>query len=159
MTCDVHLVASGPAWIGYGVRSFSSIIHEMIDSARNELAMTVYVISDPGTVKDIKRALERGVLVEIFIYLPDTSSAGNATKRLLQLERRYSNLTLTEIRDEILHSKVVVSDSESVLIGSANPTFRGLFRNYELGLLIRDVGIAQKILLLLRRLRKKESGR
>ncbi len=54
--------------------------------------------------------------------------------------------------DEVVHAKVIVVDERKVLIGSANPTFSGFFTNYELGLVIESVEIAQKITLLLRRL-------
>jgi len=48
------------------------------------------------------------------------------------------------IENDILHAKVLVADGYEVLVGSANPTFGGMVKNYEIGLLVDDVAIAQK---------------
>ncbi|NOR47441.1 MAG: endonuclease, partial [Methanosarcinaceae archaeon] len=68
MLVDIIPVASGEKWIGYGVRSFQSIIHELISKASNELVMTVYVITSMDIIDDLRNALERGVGVEIYLY-------------------------------------------------------------------------------------------
>jgi cardiolipin synthase len=155
MVNKVLAVATGEEWIGYGVRSFSSMIEEIMDHAEKELVMTVYVISDMNVVENIKNALERGISVEIFIYLPDPSHKTGAIDEISRLKDKYSYLTIHMIRDKILHAKVLVADSRKVLAGSANPTFGGMVKNYEMGFLVEDGRIAQKVLTMLRRLTAK----
>ena len=155
MVNKVLAVATGEKWVGYGVRSFSSMIEEIMNCAEKELVMTAYVISDMNIVKNIKNALEKGISVEIFIYLPDPAHRTGATDEILRLKDEYSYLTIHMISDKILHAKVLVADGRKVLAGSANPTFGGMVKNYELGLLVEDGRIAQKILTMLRRLTAK----
>lgn len=152
MVNKVLAVATGEEWVGYGVRSFSSMIAGIMNCAERELVMTAYVISDRDIVKNIKKALERGISVEIFIYFPDPAHRTGATDEIFGLKDEYSYLTVRMIRDKILHAKVLVADGRKVLAGSANPTFGGMVKNYELGLLVDDGKTAQKILTLLRRL-------
>jgi len=155
MVNKVLAVATGEKWVGYGVRSFSSMIEEIMNCAEKELVMTAYVISDMNIVKNIKNALENGIAVEIFIYLPDPAHRTGTTDKIFGLKDEYNYLTIHMIRDKILHAKVLVADSRKVLAGSANLTFGGMVKNYELGFLVEDGKIAQKILTMLRRLTAK----
>lgn len=149
---DIQLVATGEKWVDYGVRSFSSVTKELMDSAKSELIMTVYVITDTNTVSNIRNALERGISVEILMYSPDSLERNDALDEIFQLEREYSYLTIHQIADEVLHAKILISDNRKILAGSANLTFGGMVRNYEMGVLFEDSSIAQKIITLLRRL-------
>jgi len=152
MSVNVEIVASGYRWVGYGIRSFLSEIKEMLTTARNEVLMTVYIINDMEVVKLIKKSIDRGVFVEIFIYIPDYSGITDVALKILEMKDRYPNLKVTEMSDEVLHAKVIVVDGKKVLVGSANPTRAGFITNYELGLVLESVEIAQKITILLRRI-------
>ena len=121
--------------------------------AEKEIVMTAYVISDMKVVDSVKNALERGISVEIFIYLPDSSQRTSAVNEIFKLSKEYRYLRIHTISDEVLHAKVLIVDGDRVLVGSANPTFGGMVKNYELGFLVKDGRIAQKVLTLLRRLK------
>lgn len=149
---DIHILASGEKWVGYGVRSFSSTIREVVDDSRNNLLMTIYTISDMKIVESIERALERGVSIEIFIYFPDQSFNNRAINEIVKMEDCYNYLKIYRIRNEVLHAKLLVADGQKIIAGSANPTFSGMVKNYELGFLIEDDQTAHKILTILRRL-------
>jgi len=150
---ELVIVTTGEKWVGYGFRSFSSAIEEMMSGAEREIVMTVYAISDTRVVEDVRKALERGVSVEIFVYLPDPSQRSGAIDEIFKLSREYRYLRIHTISDEVLHAKVLIVDGDRVLAGSANPTFGGMVKNYELGFLVKDGRIAQKVLTLLRRLK------
>jgi len=152
MVNKVLTVATGEKWVGYGVRSFSWLIKEIMNCAEKELVMTVYVISDMNIVKNIENALEKRIPVEIFVYLPDPAHRTGAAAEIFRLKDEYTYLTTHMIRNKILHAKVLVADGRNILVGSANPTSGGMVKNYELGLLVEDGTIAQKILTMLRRL-------
>ncbi len=149
---NIHIVATGEAWVGSGIRSFASMIKEVIEECRNSLSLTIYTISDEEIVRSIKNALERGVSVEIFVYYPNDSTANESTKNIFALEKDYNNLLLHRISDKLLHAKVIVADGKRFITGSANATFSGMVTNYELGLLIEDRKVAYRILDLLRRI-------
>ncbi|MHC1567229.1 MAG: phospholipase D family protein [Candidatus Syntropharchaeia archaeon] len=150
---EITIVSTGEKWVGYGFRSFSSVIEEMMSVAEKEIVMTAYVISDMKVVDSVKNALERGISVEIFIYLPDSSQRTSAVNEIFKLSKEYRYLRIHTISDEVLHAKVLIVDGDRVLVGSANPTFGGMVKNYELGFLVKDGRIAQKVLTLLRRLK------
>jgi len=150
---EITIVSTGEKWVGYGFRSFSSVIEEMMSVAEKEIVMTAYVISDMKVVDSVKNALERGISVEIFIYLPDSSQRTSAVNEIFKLSKEYRYLRIHTISDEVLHAKVLIVDGDRVLVGSANPTFGGMVKNYELGFLVKDGRIAQKVLTLLSRLK------
>ncbi len=149
---EIIIVATGDKWVGYGIRSFSSLTDEMMNSAEKEIVMTMYVFSDMKVVENLLKALERGISVEIFIYHPDSLNRYRAIQEIFTMAKNYKTLRIHIVNEEVLHAKVLIIDSDTVLSGSANPTFGGMVKNYELGFLIKDGIIAQKVLTLLRRL-------
>ena len=150
----IQLVASGEKWIGYGISSFSSAIENLMDSSTDELVMTVYVITDKMIIDKLTRALDRGVSVNIFINdSPDQKT--KMMERVIRLSQEYSHLGVHLIKDKMLHAKVLVADMQRVLMGSANPTFKGMVTNYEMGVLIEDGQIAGEIVTLLWKLKTK----
>ncbi|MBU0756659.1 MAG: phospholipase D family protein, partial [Nanoarchaeota archaeon] len=72
----------------------------------------------------------------------------------IKMESMYDYLKIYRIKNEVLHAKVLVADGETTLVGSANPTFGGMVRNYELGFLVEDQKISHKILTILGRLKE-----
>lgn|GEM_PF-656452 len=147
----IQLVATGHKWIGYGVGSFFSVTQNLLDSAVNELALTVYIITDEEIVESVRNALDRGVSAHIFI----NDRPGQKTKetpKVISLGEEYSQLRIHLIKENVLHAKVLVADAQKVLLGSANPTFQGMVTNYEMGVLIESGKIAQKVLSLLHKL-------
>lgn len=151
---EFSIVTTGEKWVGYGFRSFHSVINEMIRSAEREVVMTVYVMSDKSVIESLKKAIERGISVEIFVYSSQIAPKSEVFQDLIKMRGDYGNLMIYFIEDKILHAKVLIVDGRKVLIGSANPTVGGLLKNYELGLLVDDGKTAQDILILLRRLLK-----
>lgn len=152
---EVIPVATGEKWIGCGVRSFQSIIHELISEASNELVMTVYVLTNMNIVNDLRKALERGIGVEIYLYSGEIYEENDALKAILEFESEYNYLKIHRIKEDVLHAKVLVVDGAKVLSGSANFTINGMINNYELGFLVNDSEIAMKILTLVKRLTPK----
>lgn len=149
---DIVPVASGEMWIGYGVRSFHSTIHELISESKEHLVMTVYILSNKDIVNDLEDALQRGIGVDIYIYEHNLNIKGEAIRRMRELEDKYSYLNIRMVENEMLHAKVLVADGSRVIAGSANLTQSGMIVNYELGFLVNNPTIATNILNLIRRL-------
>ena len=149
---EIIPLATGEKWIGYGVRSFRSVIDDLISNATNELYLTAYVLTDMSIVNKLRKALERGVKVEIYLYGDESSIRYEAVNYILNLQREFNYLKIHRIETEILHAKVLVADGKKVLSGSANFTFRGMTNNYELGFLVEDPYIALQILKLIKKL-------
>ncbi|HEY9245836.1 MAG TPA: phospholipase D family protein [Candidatus Methanoperedens sp.] len=152
MMADIIPVATGERWIGYGVRSFQSVIHDLISMASEELVMTVYILTNMDIVNDIKNALERGVGVEIYLYSEEAQEENEAVRSIMQLKNEYRYLRIYWIENKMLHAKVLVADGSKVVSGSANFTTGGMVKNYELGFLVNNPTIALQILTLIKRL-------
>jgi cardiolipin synthase len=155
LNVDITPVASGDAWIGYGVRSFRSVINELIANAKSELVMTVYVLTNREIVEDIKGALGRGVAVSIYLYqddkrIPET----DAVNCIFQLKKEFPYLTISPVNNKVLHAKIIVADGKKVLVGSANLTVSAMVSNYELGFLVDDARVAGKVIELIQKMRE-----
>lgn len=152
MEAHVIPVATGDAWIGYGVRSFQSVITELIDHAEKELILTVYVLTNVDVVNTLSTALERGVTVTIYLYDDGEGiTKKDAVIKISALCEEYPYLVINKVRKRVLHAKVIVADGRKVLAGSANLTYPALINNYELGFLIEDATVAGKIIELIRK--------
>lgn len=147
----MQIIASGDKWIGYGIRTFPAVVKELIDKSEKSIIITIYMISDKIIIDNIKNALKRNVLVELFIYYPTPEINFNATNELSELTGRYTNLRIHKVEKKMLHAKVLVVDYKYLMIGSANLTFGGMIKNYELGVLIEDKEIASEVASLIKK--------
>ncbi|MBP1910330.1 phospholipase D-like domain-containing protein [Methanolobus bombayensis] len=155
MKAEIVPVATGEKWVGSGVRSFKSVIRELISTASNELVMTVYVLTSSDIVNDLQKALERGISVEIYLYAEGIEKENDKVQTIIRLQDEYEYLHIYKIQNDMLHAKVLVADGVKVISGSANFTLSGMTKNYELGFLVSDPDIAMKILTLIKRLKSK----
>lgn len=151
MNQDIQIVATGKKWIGDGVRTTSSVINEMIDSTEDSLLLTVFIISNESILKQIIKALDKGISIDILIN-KDNELQNFILDELIDLEKNYNHLNIYQIFDAFLHAKVMISDYKKVLIGSANLTNAALITNYELGLMVENPEIAYKLEGIIRRL-------
>jgi len=152
MEANVIPVATGDAWIGYGVRSFQSVISEMIENAEKELILTVYVMTNIDIVNTLSNALDRGVSVTIYLYDDgDGITKKDAVRKISALCEEYPYLTIKTVRKRVLHAKVIVADGRKVLAGSANLTYPALTNNYELGFLVENATVAGKVIELIKK--------
>ena len=153
MFVNITPVATGDVWIGYGVRSFRSVITELITNANTELIMTAYLLTNLEIVNEIKGALSRGVAVAIYLYddgkkIIDT----DAVSYIFKLQQEFPYLNICIIKNKVLHAKILVADGKKVLAGSANLTQPAMVSNYELGFLIEDAGVAGQVIDLIQKM-------
>ena len=148
---EYDLVVSGPKWARGNILSTEKSIKDLIDKSVNTLMMTIYIITDDTLIEHIIKALKRQVSITIYMYQHDKIKKKDL-KRLMELNQDYDNLELYITKKEYIHSKVLVSDTKNLIIGSANLTDAGYNRNYELGIKLNDSAIAYEIERILRRL-------
>lgn len=151
MDSKVQIVATGDKWIGYGVKTTASAIQELIDNSKKSLLLTIYIISEGNILNKLKRALNRGVKVEVFIQ-DDKEFYQSIMDNLLELQKKYDHIKIFSCSEELMHAKVLISDKKEVIIGSANLTRSGLSNNYELGILLEDRRIAYELETIIKRL-------
>lgn len=152
MEANVVPVASGDAWIGSGVRSFQSVISELIADAKKELLLTVYVLTNTKIVDEISGALDRGVGVTVYLYDDGNDMTKTKAVRMISaLCEEYPYLSVRRVKNRVLHAKIIVADGRKVLAGSANLTNTAMVSNYELGFLVDNPTIAGNIIELIRK--------
>jgi len=150
---NITPVATGDAWIGYGVRSSGSVVSELIVNANIELVMTAYLLTNHEIVKEIKEALDRGVSVVIYLYDDGKKiTETEAVCSIFKLKQEFPYLKINIVKDRVLHAKILVADGKKVLVGSANLTHSAMTSNYELGFLIEDAGVSGQVLELIQKM-------
>jgi len=142
---ETTIVATGRNWVGNGARSFIKVVHELITESTKHLAMTIYLITSSDIVDDIESALGKGVNVDVFVCYSKIVDSQKEINELKRMREEYPNLNIFEVKDGVLHAKVLISDKRRALVGSANLTPNAMKNNYELGLLVEDGGMAHNI--------------
>ena len=104
----------------------------LIDGAHKSIDLDLYVLTDAAIVNALEHAHARGVEIRLLLDpsqrpsdqpAADLSSAGIAVR-------------LYRSSGELLHAKVMVTDSQNVLFGSANWSLGGFERNHEIDVAI-----------------------
>ena len=143
----IQLVATGRGLIGRGIRSFHSVMEEILLDAEEEIVIAAYTIS--GNLKDLLVLLEdaaaKGVRISIILNKIE-SQPQNVVKLLEKLSTEYPHMRIYDFQHEIedLHMKVIIADRRRAIIGSANLTWKGMVENLELGVFIEG-GLAENV--------------
>ena len=135
------LHASGEGWVGAGVRSIETGIHELFTEARRRLVASAYAISSGAfdlPVNWIAEAAGRGVTV-ILVLNRYGDQPRPVMRPIEAVSQQFGNVELwdytgPEFHD--LHAKAIIADDQKALIGSSNLSANGLLRNHELALMV-----------------------
>lgn len=138
------MVVGGYHWIGEGIRSVGPVIIEIINLAEDDLFLTAYILSSHEIIEHIHHALARGVRVRVIMASPEKQNI-EIMDKIRALEKRYPHMKIVGITDLTMHAKVMIADRKTALVSSANLTFSGMTKNYEMGLLVHDCEISQQI--------------
>jgi phosphatidylserine/phosphatidylglycerophosphate/cardiolipin synthase-like enzyme len=119
---------------------------ELVDGARTELDLELFVLTDAAVVHALQHAHARGVRIRLLLD-PDQrpSDASAAMLRAAGVEVR-----LYRGSGEKLHAKAAVADGHRVLFGSANWTEGGFQRNHELDVELDSAAVASTMLAAMR---------
>jgi cardiolipin synthase len=138
-------------------RRIDQVLYDLIDSAEQEILLVTFAAHKISRLTDgLVRALSRGVHVRLILEFEETSEgqlsmdALNAFPAVIcqsaqiyywPLDKRERNASG---RPGKLHAKVAVVDDQAVF-SSANLTDDAFTRNLELGTLVSDVEILQRV--------------
>lgn len=159
------LVWSGPEVPGLHARDTRRVFEELLGSAERTVWASTYAFFDgPRAFKVLAQRMDEKSDVRVTLLLNiqrkfgDTTAADHLVRRFADRfwtkdwpgTRRpmvyYDPRSLADEGAEgVLHAKAVVVDEEVAFVTSANLTEAALDRNIELGLLVRDRGLAASI--------------
>ncbi|WP_084039577.1 DISARM system phospholipase D-like protein DrmC [Demequina sp. NBRC 110053] len=142
---DIRAVWSGPTFDGDGDHTTSALAH-LIDSASEDVfASTFSATRDSAFVDALWRAVARGVPTTLLV---DSSVNGGQTAAMLRDKlsgAQFWTYVPSGGQYGVQHSKVVVVDSRSAFVTSANLSKAGAERNLETGVLIHDATFASQM--------------
>ena len=123
-------------------RRFSRSVRELIDSARYDITIeTPYPALHRLTIKALSRATERGVGVTI---LTNSLSTTDQTSVYATYQNHKRGLLKKGIRlleiggDQVMHSKTMIIDDHTSMVGSYNFDYRSDRFNIENAIVVRD---------------------
>lgn len=136
------ILATKTHMIGGGVRGTGPAIRELIEEAKDEIHILAYSMTEEAVpiIRLLESGLDRGLRVVLVINRLDRQN-GRVTAMLHSMNRRYGRFKLGDFDDPDgwdLHAKVLVQDRRAAVIGSANISWRGMEKNIEIGILVRD---------------------
>jgi len=136
----VDVVWTGPHSGVTTGRLTAAAVAELIGLARNEILLVSFATQSDAAISDaLRQAAARGV--EITLLLERAADNPN----YIGPARPFPRLPATRLtwpsanrpRGAALHAKLIVIDSETALVGSANLTSNAMERNLECGVLLR----------------------
>ncbi|MEW6277563.1 MAG: phospholipase D-like domain-containing protein [Candidatus Eremiobacterota bacterium] len=136
----VALAVTGLAWMKGRAASIDRVLSEMLLRCRQELLIVSYSFTEGAEefLTMLEDRLRDGIRVKVVINRLSRQPPVVISRltALLAAYPRQVELFDFSHPDTELHAKVVVSDRREALVGSANLSYRGLVRNYELAVRI-----------------------
>jgi len=137
---EVKIVVTGTDWMGGGIGSVESTLAELFKTATNEIYISAYSIGNSSDLlfEWVEKALLRGIRIKIVINRLNEQPS-EVVSKLVNLANEFSYMSIFEFPSSEgvdLHAKIIVADHNRALVGSSNLSKRGIFTNYEMGILI-----------------------
>ncbi|MEM9345318.1 MAG: cardiolipin synthase [Planctomycetota bacterium] len=145
MTGDVmgQLMPSGPGFAREAIRE--SLLTAIYGAEHTLVLTTPYFVPDEPLLEGLVTAAKRGV--EVTLIVPERIDSIMAR---LASRSQYSDLLDAGIRvmlftGGLLHTKTLVADQSTALIGTVNLDMRSLWLNFEVTLALFDAGFAREL--------------
>lgn len=117
-------------------------IIDYVRSAEESIDIEVYVFTSRDIVDELERARIRGVKVRIIL---ERDVVGNDNDEIFaELRSKGFDVRFASGSFQLTHSKFIIIDGKSVLVGSHNLSNSALFKNREASVIIRDAGTASE---------------
>lgn len=143
---SVELVWTGPTTPAISLRRTEAVLVQVVREAREKVVLVSFVAYEvPSVVEALRAAVARGVHVEIVLEAPAAMGGRvdvDSPAKMRAAVPQASLLVWGEPTDEgdlrgAVHAKCAVADGAVAFVTSANLTSAAMWRNMELGVLIR----------------------
>jgi phosphatidylserine/phosphatidylglycerophosphate/cardiolipin synthase-like enzyme len=136
---DSQILVTGRHFTGHGLRAVEPVVQELIISAKEEIHILAYLITETAIplFRLLKDPMARGVKVTIVIN--NYEGCSGTVKEELQSLRQSGHIKVIDFSDSegsLLHAKVLVMDRTKAVFGSANFSWGGMVANHEIGVLL-----------------------
>ncbi|MEM6504778.1 MAG: cardiolipin synthase [Planctomycetota bacterium] len=138
-----QLMPSGPGFAREAIRE--SLLTAIYGAERTLVLTTPYFVPDEPLLEGLVAAAKRGV--EVTLIVPERIDSVMAR---LASRSQYADLLDAGIRvmlfsGGLLHTKTLVADQNTALIGTVNLDMRSLWLNFEVTLALFDAGFAREL--------------
>lgn len=140
------LVVNSTPTVGGATRA-RVLFQLLLASARRNISITTpYFLPDKSLMKELCRAVDRGVKVQILVpgrksdHMLTRSTSRSAYGRLLAV-----GAEIYEYQPSMIHAKVMCVDSLWAIVGSTNFDNRSFGLNDEVNLAVRDAEVAMRL--------------
>lgn len=153
-----ELVITGPTSPSVPVRLTSSVVTEVIRGARTSLLVVSFAAYGVAEViSELTAAVGRGVHIDLVLESSADDGgalrgAGGASATFARLRNRATFWHWPAARRPqagnsraALHAKIIAADGRTALISSANLTDRALSSNLEVGVVLHDPDVVQRL--------------
>ncbi len=138
----IQVIDSGP---DTSFQSLHRAIFGGVTTAQKQISlMTPYFIPDSSMLAALEVAALRGVDLKLVFPEKNDQWLVKWASRSYYDELLEAGAKIFEFQPKILHAKLMTIDDELTLIGSGNMDIRSFRLNFEITLLIQDVGINQQ---------------
>lgn len=138
----VEMSWTGPVQFSGVDRGHAPVLADMIGNATKAVTVVGYSITGgaDGVIRLLERAAKKGVVVTLVVHDDGGRANIDALRRAWAGSDRPRLFTRDASKEGPyykIHAKLVVVDSSDMLVTSANLTWHGMNRNFEIGLRIR----------------------
>lgn len=138
-----QLLPSGP---GFAREAIRETLLTAIYGAEKELVLTTpYFVPDEPLLEALVTAARRGVDVTLIVPEQIDSVLARLASRSQYADLLEAGIRVMQFSSGLLHTKTLVADRSTALIGTVNLDMRSLWLNFEVTLVVYDVGFAQEL--------------
>ncbi len=121
-----------------------SEIINLIKNAEESIEIEMYVFTSRDVVDELEKAKNRGVKIRLII---ERSTISGSNKQIFEeLQAKGFNVRYASKTYKLTHSKFMIIDNKSVLVGSHNFSNSALFKNREASVIISESSTVSEFL-------------
>src|SRR5712691_3127988 len=115
----------------------------LINSAHSTLLIEAEEMNDSDIEQALANAAQHGVQVEVILPSANTSSGDNNSRGIATIKQ--GGVQVREDPQLYMHAKIIVVDRSVAFVGSENISTQSLDQNRELGILVSDPSVLNKL--------------
>ncbi len=115
----------------------------LINSAHSTLLIEAEEMNDSAIEQALATAAQRGVQVEVILPTANNSSSDSNSPGIATIKQ--GGVQVREDSQLYMHAKIIIVDSRIAFIGSENISAQSLDQNRELGIIVSDSSVLNKL--------------
>ena len=115
----------------------------LINSAHHTLLIEAEEMNDSDIEQALTNAAQHGVQVEVILPAPSSSSGDSNSQGIATIKQ--GGVQVREDPQLYMHAKIIIVDGQRAFVGSENISTQSLDQNRELGIIVSDTAVLNKL--------------